>query len=184
MKLYEISANYREVLQRLDEVQETGSVMTGDGEILTDPQEVQSEEDRLKSLLDSIEDVFDRKVENCTIMARELEAEAGVLKAEEARLAKRRKAMENRADGVMEYVKACFIAAGKTSLKTSLYSFTLGKPSQVVQVLDLAALPAGYIRIVPESREPDKNAIKKAIQGGEVVPGAQLADGKRSFTVR
>ncbi len=168
MKLYELSAAYRTIAERLED-----GVPEGSGE-----------EDLLKSSLDSIEDAIDRKAESCAILAREYEAEAEALKLEEARLSKRRKALENRAEGVLEYVKACLIAAGKKKLRTALFSFTVGDPTKLVEVTDLDAIPRDLVRVIPESVEPNKADIKKAINGGRVVPGVRLIDGKQPFTVR
>lgn len=55
--------------------------------------------------LDSIQDEIGDKLENCAAMAVALWAQGDVLKAEERRIAARRKAVEGRADWVAEYVR-------------------------------------------------------------------------------
>ena len=54
--------------------------------------------------------------------------------------------------------------------------------SRAVVVLSEGLLPADYIR-VKTTREPDKAAIKEAIEGGAEVPGATLED-RYSATIR
>lgn len=45
------------------------------------------------------------------------------------------------------------------------------RKSTSVEILDQDSLPAGFIKM---KVEPDKAAIKQALQAGEIVPGAQL----------
>ena len=54
--------------------------------------------------------------------------------------------------------------------------------SKAVVVLSEGLLPAAYIR-VKTTREPDKAAIKEAIEGGAEVPGATLEE-RYSATIR
>ncbi|MCZ2111935.1 MAG: siphovirus Gp157 family protein [Dehalococcoidia bacterium] len=115
------------------------------------------------------------------VLAREWEAEAEALKTEEARLAKRRKALENRADSVRGYLLAQLVAAGIDKLKTKLFGITVNKPRKSVVVGDLEMLPPEFVRT---KKEADKVAIKKVLEEGGQVPGAHLEDGQPSLTVK
>lgn len=172
MKFYELSQAYRTLADRLEE-----ETQAAEGEVTP-------EVDLIKSALDSIDDAIDRKAECSIVLAREFEAEAAAIKVEEARLAKRRKALENRADRVREYVLGCLRSAGKDRLRTQLFSFTVNKPKPSVVVLDVNAIPDDLVRIIPASREAAKKEIKDAIAAGRAVPGVKLEDGDYSLTVR
>jgi len=58
-------------------------------------------------------------------------------------------------------------------------SITDGRPGVVVT--DEAALPEAFVRI---KREPDKAAIKAALERGELVNGAGLSNGLASLSIR
>ena len=86
MKIYEIPGALRELLDRLDADPDTGEV---DGEALAAYAEYTT--------------AAAEKLEGTACYCRELKAEAEAIKAEEERLAKRRKALENKS----ERLKAC-----------------------------------------------------------------------------
>lgn len=54
-----------------------------------------------------------------------------------------------------------------------------GRPGVVVT--DSDALPDAFVRV---TRAPDKAAIKDALEAGEAVPGAELANGMPTLTIR
>ena len=56
------------------------------------------------------------------------------------------------------------------------FSARLCPPS--VQIVEAADIPIGYCREVPARTEPDKMAIRRALEAGEDVPGAVLAPKK------
>jgi hypothetical protein len=55
--------------------------------------------------------------------------------------------------------------------------FTLAvqnNPPSVALTVGVDALPAQYVRTIPEQREPDKTAIRDALKRGETIDGATL----------
>jgi hypothetical protein len=48
------------------------------------------------------------------------------------------------------------------------------RESTSTEVQDFSKLPTEFIRIIPETREPDKAAIKDALKAGKEVAGAVL----------
>ena len=52
-------------------------------------------------------------------------------------------------------------------------------PPKVEVQEDLDLLPVEYVRVVPETRQPDKKAIAAAVKAGEAVPGARLVTRER-----
>ena len=56
------------------------------------------------------------------------------------------------------------------------------RAAEAVQVTDLAAIPPEYLRR-KETVEPDKGAIKEALQAGKSVPGAAL-DKRETVSIR
>lgn len=156
MKLYEIPGALRDLLDRLDADPDTGEV---DGDALAAYAEYQGQ--------------AAEKLEGTACYMRELEAEAEAIKAEEDRLAKRRKALENKSSRLKTYMMPVLEAMGG-KVKGVMASVRIGK-SQTVTVFDLDALPDAFKR-VKTTIAPDKVALKNALKSGEVIPGAALED--------
>lgn len=156
MKIYEIPSTLRDLLDRLDADPDTGEV---DGEALAAYAEYNA--------------AAAEKLEGTACYVRELKAEADAIKAEEERLAKRRKALENKSERLKNYMMPALEAMGG-KVKGVMASVRIGK-SQAVTVFDLDALPDAFKRVVTKV-DPDKVALKKALKAGEDIPGAALED--------
>lgn len=156
MKIYEIPGALRELLDRLDADPDTGEV---DGEALAAYAEYQG--------------AATEKLEATACYCRELLAEADAIKAEEERLAKRRKALENKSERLKNYMMPALEAMGG-KVKGVMVSLRIGT-TQAVKVLDLEALPEAFRRI-KTTIDPDKVALKKALKDGETIPGAALEE--------
>lgn len=156
MKIYEIPSTLRDLLDRLDADPDTGEV---DGDALAAYTEYQG--------------AATEKLEGTACYVRELKAEADAIKAEEERLAKRRKALENKSERLKNYMMSALEAMGG-KVKGVMASVRIGK-SQAVTVFDIDALPDAFKRVVTKV-DPDKVALKKALKAGEVIPGAALED--------
>lgn len=154
MKLYEID-------QAIEDVIEKGFVVNEEtGEVIFD-----------ESNLEELRNAFADKLEACGIYAKETEAMAAAIKAEEQALAKRRKALESKAASLKTYMLRYMTYHGETSIETARVKITTRRTSRVI-VSDADALPDDLVAVVTE-RKPDKRKIKAALQSGEV-PGAQL----------
>lgn len=95
MKIYEIPSTLRDLLDRLDADPDTGEV---DGDALAAYAEYQG--------------AATEKLEATACYVRELEAEAEAIKAEEDRLAKRRKALESKSARLKAYMMPALEAMG------------------------------------------------------------------------
>lgn len=156
MKIYEIPSTLRDLLDRLDADPDTGEV---DGEALAAYAEYNA--------------AAAEKLEGTACYCRELLAEADAIKAEEERLAKRRKALEGKAARLKTYLMPALEAVGG-KVKGVMASLRISR-TQAVYVFDLDALPDAFKRVVTKV-DPDKVALKKALKAGEDIPGAALED--------
>lgn len=156
MKIYEIPSTLRDLLDRLDADPDTGEV---DGDALAAYAEYQGQ--------------AAEKLEGTACYCRELNAEAEAIKAEEERLAKRRKSLENKSERQKAYMMPALEAMGG-KVKGVMASLRISK-TQAVTVFDLGALPDAF-KHVKTTIAPDKVALKKALKSGEVIPGAALED--------
>ena len=111
MKLYEIAEEYENLLAAIDA-----------GEI---------PEEALADTLESIETLLDDKADNIACLIKNLEAESEAIKAEEKRLAERRKAKENRAESLKAYLSATLIKSGKLKVETARNSISFRSSEKV-----------------------------------------------------
>ncbi|MDE6579934.1 MAG: siphovirus Gp157 family protein [Ruminiclostridium sp.] len=118
--------------------------------------------------LDKLQMEREQKLENIALWIKNLAAEEAALTAEKQAFEKRIKRVKTLKEKLMRYLSE--ILNGET-FKTSKVICKFRK-SQSVKVDNVLALPKEYIRY--QNPEADKNAIKKAINEGKEVAGAEL----------
>ena len=160
LKLYEIERNYLEAL-----------------DLFTDP-DTEIPAEVVADTLEAIEGEFEIKAIRVAGFARQMEAEAEAIKDAEERMGKRRKSLESRAKWLKDYVKIGMEAMGLKKLPSAWFVLSVAKTPPSVDVFDEAAIPGEFKRTVTETKI-DKTAIKAAIDGKRVVPGARLVNGTR-----
>jgi hypothetical protein len=160
MNLYEIAVQYREDAHRLADLDLPAEVVT--------------------DTLDAMAGELEVKAQNVVMYARNLEATAAAIKEAEEQMAKRRKAIENRAKHLLEYVQGCMETAGVQKIECPYFRLSIARKPQAVDVFEPGLLPAEYMR-QPETPPPapDKAAIAQALKEGKDVPGARLLQGTR-----
>lgn len=147
MKLYEID---EAILGCID--QETGEIV--------DPEK-----------LNALQIERDAKMEGVALWIKDLTAEAAALKAEKQAFADRQKAAENKAESLKKWLAEA-LAGEKFSTTKVAVSF---RRTKSVQVSDIWKLDESFLKYADPT--PDKAAIKKAIEAGQDVDGAQLVEG-------
>lgn len=148
--LYELTEQYRQLLEMLEDPDE-------DPRVIADTME-------------GIEGELEDKADGYARIMRQLEAESASLKAEEERLARKRKA----ADGAVKRLKeALYISmkeTGRLKFKTHLFSFNIQRnPPSINLSDDLEKIPTQYHIEQPD--KIDKKAILKDAQMGIDVSG-------------
>ena len=151
MRLYDLSQNYRQVLDMIEE---------GDERFL----------DTLESLDEAIED----KVENYGKVIKSVEAGIEGLKAEEKRLAERRKFMENSVKRMKENVEQSMISTGKKKIKGPLFTFSIQKNPPSVEVIEERHIPQGFW--IPQEPKLNKKELLEELKLGHEVPGVALKE--------
>lgn len=116
----------------------------------------------------------EQKVENIALWIKDLKAEAEAIRNEEKNLAERRRSVQNRATRLTEYLAT---ALNGEKFKTGKVAISYRK-STSVDVYD------GFVEWAEENGggrylrysdpDPDKSAIKAALEAGERLPFAEL----------
>ena len=127
--------------------------------------------------LDALQMARDEKLTNIGKWILDLKADAKAIREREISLAERRKAKENKAEQLMDYMN--MILAGK---KFECADFKASdRKSQGVEVTDAEKIP-GPDLIIQEPKV-DKAGINKALKAGEEVPGAKLVE-RNNLSIR
>lgn len=120
--------------------------------------------------IDALNMERDAKIEGVGLYYKDIKAEAEMVKAEADNLAKRYKALENKAEGIKTYLSK---AVNGEKFKTPKLSISFRK-STSTHVIDQELIPMEYLDF--KDPVPKKTEIKKAIQSGKEVPGAELVE--------
>lgn len=116
----------------------------------------------------------------------ELEALGSAVKAQEARLAARRKRFETRRERLRGMIlTALEVSDVPLPVRLPEGTVSVGKPRTSVHVYDEQALPAPFWREeVQTIRKPDIDAISVALASHEDVPGAAAGNGVPTLIVK
>lgn len=163
MKLYELTAEYSQ-LQQLIEAEDF-------------------DEKTIADTLESIQGEILDKGKNVAAYFQNLEAAAEALKAAEARIADRRKAIESRAEWLKEYLRSNMERCGISKIECPEFVVTLGKPRDVCEIVNEDDLPDDYVK-TKITKSPDKALILKAMKDGYDVPGARIGKSKSPLSVK
>ncbi|TFH85227.1 siphovirus Gp157 family protein [Billgrantia azerbaijanica] len=137
----------------------------------------------LVETLDAQGSQLEEKIEATIIVAKQLDADAEACKAEAKRLMDRAKTFERNADACRDRVLWAMESTGRDKIKRQLFTITRTKPRDICAIEDASKVPEQYTKMIPESRQPVKADILKALKAGEEVPGCKLDSGKASLRI-
>lgn len=110
------------------------------------------------------------KGEGYVYVIKQLRSQADMIKSEIKRLQELAKRYENSADKLSDTLLQSVVAHGQ--IKTALVTISTRK-SKSVSITDEAVIPAEFLRV---KTEPNKTAIKEAIENGMEVDGALIVE--------
>jgi len=143
-------------------------------------QEVELTEEQLKRF-DELEVSLPFKLENCCKWIANVNADVEAFKAEEKRLADRRRVIENNVQSFKEYVQHCMETADIYKIDAGTFKLSLAKKPAAVQIYSESMIPAKFHII---STRIDKVALKEALKNGEVIEGAALESNGLSLRIK
>ena len=157
MKLYELTNDYLALMQAIDNDE--------------------LPEEAIKDTLEAITAGIEEKADSIACLLKNLDAECKAIKAEEERLAERRKSKEKSIERIKQYLSETLQIAGIDKVETARNRITFRK-SESVEVNEDA-----FIAWAQSNRDDllkysaptaDKTAIKKALKDGAEIIGAEL----------
>ena len=158
MNLFSITAQYRADLAVLADLD-------------VDPQ---TASDTLESLQGEIQD----KLRAVIAYSLELDILADGALSAAKRMQERATGLSRRVDWLRAYALQSMQATGIGEVCTDEFAAKVAKKPPSVVVSEVGAIPADFMR-VKTTTEPDKVALKKALEGGAIIEGATLQQGFR-----
>jgi hypothetical protein len=140
-------------------------------EIYLNLKDMDIEEEDLNAALENINDEIETKADNIAKVLRDFDGDIEALKSEEERLAKKRKAIENRQKQLKEYLQNAMLVLNKRKFKTDLFSFNIQKNAPSLKILDESKIPEDYYKI---EKKLNKNDLKEAVKNGLFEDAAEL----------
>lgn len=137
-------------------------------------------DDVIADTLESLSGDLEVKATNVAMFVRNLESSAEQIKLAEKQMADRRKAIENKAANIREYLKANMQRTGITKIECPHFALTIKKNPPSVVIDDVDAIPEIFM-VTPEPPppSPDKKAIGEHLKNGALIPGCHLEQGER-----
>jgi hypothetical protein len=163
-KLYQLSINYQKLMEMMD------NAITSEEGIPEDDLEM------YKDTLDSVKDSIENKCENIIKFMKNINSDIAGLKAEEERLAKQRKYMENKHDGLKKYMEEALRSAGIKNLQLNNFKIRFQKNPASVEVLDIKKIPSEFL--TEQEPKVDKTGILKSLKDGKEIQGVKLVTDK------
>jgi hypothetical protein len=143
-----------------------------EGEVTPESEALEAE---LMGKLIAKTDAFCTFVKTLEAHAEIVDAEAGAVAKEVARLKAKSSAITNKVERLKRYADAQMTAMRSPKLTGELYTLTQQKsPPSLQLTARVEDLPAEYVRVVPETKAPDKPAIIAALKAGAEIAGAEL----------
>lgn len=133
------------------------------------------DEQTIADTLEGMAGELEVKATNVGFVIRNLDSMAEQIKQAEESMAKRRKALENRSKWLKSYLLQNMLATGKTKIESPYFVISVRNNPESVVIDAESQIPDDYMREIPATFEPNKQAIKQAIQDGFTVPGVHLA---------
>lgn len=131
----------------------------------------------LEKALKDIEDNIEIKAENTAKLIKGIDSDIEVLKTEEKRLADRRKALENKKEGIKSYLENHLRIMEIDKVKTPLFTVALQNNPPSVNVLNEDLIPERYKKSVTTVSLVKKDLLEDLKQG-LIIPGAEIKQTK------
>lgn len=154
-KLYELAEMYRNIQ-----------------ELISDDE---TDTETLENALSQVEGDINSKAENMAKLIRSIDGDIETLKAEEKRLANRRKTLENKQKNIKNYLEMQLKTMKIDKVKTPLFTVAIQNNAPSVKIIDENAIPEDFFKYTKSIVKKD---ILEALKNGEEVPGAELKQTK------
>lgn len=140
-------------------------------------------QDDIADTLEGVESTFEDKALSLIYVHDNINADVVAIDNEIARLQARKKVMTNHQQNMKEYLRTNMEASEISKISCPLFTITLKKGRDMVEILDTDKLPTDYLNI-KTSIAPMKREILNDLKEGKDIPGAILTKSKTSLLIK
>jgi len=163
MKLHEITEQHRELMALAESDQDMAQAVA--------------------DTMESLDGSFNDKALSLMGVVSNMDADVQAIKSEIERLTNRKKAIENRQQGMREYLKSNMEASQIKKILCPLFTITLVNGRDIVRIDDESKIPTDYLNIETVV-SPMKKEILAALKEGEKIDGATLVKSDKSIRIK
>ena len=127
--------------------------------------------------LEDLEIEAAEKIKNCFHVVNHLEAEIAEADIIIKNAQEYKKARAAAIERIEADIKITMEVMGLKKIDEPDCRITIQPGRERVEILDASKIPVCFLRIIPETKEPDKVNILKALKAGEAVDGVQISIG-------
>jgi hypothetical protein len=139
-----------------------------------------------ETLADSLEGIsgeFEEKAKGILAFTENMNGDIEALDSQIKRLTERKKVLTNRKNNLRAYLLHNMEASGITKIECPLFTASLRKGIEVVDVQDSESIPDEYIEI-QVTEKVDKAALKRDIKAGKEINGVSLKRNPTTITIK
>lgn len=133
--------------------------------------------------MESIEGEFEEKALSLMSVVANIGGDIPSIDIEIARLISRKKMIESKQESMRNYLKTNMEASGINKIKCPLFTITLARGRDIVQIDNADKIPADYLNI-KTSMTPMKKEILTALKEGIEIEGASLTKSENSIRIK
>lgn len=138
------------------------------------------DEQAIADTLEGIAGDLKAKATDIAMVMKNIEAISNAIGEAIKQMSARKKILDARAERIEEYIKLSMKAGNIKRIPCPYFVLARKDNPPKVKITNEKLIPVGFMRIPdPPKPEPDKNAIKEALQAGQIVPGAELETTER-----
>lgn len=137
----------------------------------------------IRDTMEAVQGEFDEKAKAVASVILNMDSDADAIQSEIDRLTARKKAIQNRQEGIRNYLRENMEACGISKITHPLFSITLAKGREIAVIDDPGALPDDLVYVKTEVR-PEKAEILKLLKEGVEVPGAHIERSQSSIRIK
>ena len=161
--LYEITDKHRELMALAEESEDMSQAVA--------------------DTMESIEGEFEEKALSLMAVMENIGGDIPAIDEMINRLTVRKKTILNKQENMKEYLRINMEASGINKISCPLFTITLAKGRDIVQIDNEDKIPADYLNI-KTSITPMKTEILAALKAGEKIEGVTLTKSKTSIRIK
>lgn len=132
------------------------------------------DEQTINDTLEGMSGDLQEKSINIAKFFRNVESDADQIEQAAKQMIDRAKSMRKKADSLKHYLHSNMEKAGIQKIESPWFVLSIKNNPESVQIDSEDDIPDVFMRVIPEKFEPNKAAMKSAMQEGIVIPGARL----------